>query len=78
MDARERFFVRYGGGFAPETVARAEGAWLERRVSMHIVRAGPNANCLRLAPPLVVSEAEIDLAVEIMDASLRASVAAVA
>jgi 4-aminobutyrate aminotransferase-like enzyme len=41
---------------------------------MNITRTGGNANCLRIAPPLVVSEEEIDLAVEIMDASLRAAI----
>ena len=35
---------------------------------MNITRTGGNANCLRIAPPLVVSEEEIDLAIEIMDA----------
>ncbi len=49
---------------------------LERGLSMNIVRAGTNANCFRIAPPLVVGEAEIDTAVEIMDASLRAVLAA--
>ncbi len=48
---------------------------LERGLSMNIVRAGTNANCFRIAPPLVVSEAEVDSAVEIMDASLRAVLA---
>jgi len=43
----------------------------ERGLSMNITRTGGNANCLRIAPPLVVGEDEIDLAVEIMDASLR-------
>src|SRR5919202_4560670 len=28
-DERERFLIRYAGGFAPLTVARAEGAWIE-------------------------------------------------
>ncbi len=49
----------------------------ERGLSMNIVRSGGSANCLRIAPPLVVGEEEIDLAVEIMDASLRAVLAAV-
>jgi 2,2-dialkylglycine decarboxylase (pyruvate) len=39
---------------------------------MNIVRSGSSANCFRIAPPLTVTEAEIDLAVDIMDASLRA------
>jgi 2,2-dialkylglycine decarboxylase (pyruvate) len=44
----------------------------ERGLSMNIVRSQAHANCFRIAPPLTVSEEEIDLAVEIMDASLRA------
>jgi len=44
----------------------------DRGLSMNIVRSGRIANCLRLAPPLVASEEEIDLGLEIMDASLRA------
>ena len=44
-------------------------------LSMNIVRSGQNANCLRMAPPLSVSEDEIDTAVDILDAALRTSVA---
>jgi 2,2-dialkylglycine decarboxylase (pyruvate) len=47
----------------------------DRGLSMNIVRSGTNANCFRIAPPLVVTEDEIDLAVEIMDASLKAVLA---
>jgi 2,2-dialkylglycine decarboxylase (pyruvate) len=47
----------------------------ERGLSMNITRTGGNANCFRIAPPLVVTEDEIDLAVEIMDASLKAVLA---
>ena len=46
---------------------------LERGLSMNIVRAGTNANCFRMAPPLTITTDEIDLAVEILDASLRAA-----
>jgi 4-aminobutyrate aminotransferase-like enzyme len=42
---------------------------LERGLSMNIVRAGTSANCFRMAPPLTIGEDEIDLAVEILDAS---------
>ncbi len=45
---------------------------LDRGLSMNIVRSGSITNCFRLAPPLNVTEAEIDLAVEILDASLKA------
>lgn len=48
---------------------------IERGLSMNIVRAGKFANCLRLAPPLTVTEEEIDLAVEILDAALKAVLA---
>ena len=54
-------------------VAVTNGCY-ERGLSMNITRTGGNANCLRIAPPLVVTAEEIDLAVEIMDASLRAAV----
>src|SRR5215211_264563 len=48
---------------------------LERGLSMNIVRAGTSANCFRMAPPLTIGEDEIDLAVEILDASLGAVLA---
>src|ERR671930_164693 len=48
---------------------------LQRGLSMNIVRAGTSANCFRMAPPLTIGEDEIDLAVEILDASLGAVLA---
>ena len=33
---------------------------------------GGSANCLRMAPPLTISDDEVDLAAEILDASLAA------
>jgi 2,2-dialkylglycine decarboxylase (pyruvate) len=44
-------------------------------LSMNIVRSAQSANCLRVAPPLSVTEDEIDTAVEILDAALRTSIA---
>jgi 2,2-dialkylglycine decarboxylase (pyruvate) len=41
---------------------------------MNIVRTGDNANCLRMAPPLSVTEDEIDLAVDVLDSALRTCV----
>jgi 2,2-dialkylglycine decarboxylase (pyruvate) len=55
--------------------AAVTGECLERGLSMNIVRAGTSANCFRMAPPLTISEDEIDLAVEILDASLKAVLA---
>jgi 2,2-dialkylglycine decarboxylase (pyruvate) len=48
---------------------------LRRGLSMNIVRAGTSANCFRMAPPLTISEDEIDLAVEILGTSLGAVLA---
>lgn len=49
---------------------------LRRGLSMNIVRAGGGMpNCYRMAPPLSVTEAEIDTAVSIMDEALRAVLA---
>ena len=47
----------------------------ERRgLSINLVRGGTGgaANCIRMAPPLTISDDEIDLAAEILDASLSA------
>jgi 2,2-dialkylglycine decarboxylase (pyruvate) len=48
---------------------------LRRGLSMNIVRAGSGANCFRMAPPLTITQDEIDLAVEMLDASLKAVLA---
>ena len=48
---------------------------LRRGLSMNIVRAGSGANCFRMAPPLTIGVDEIDLAVDILDSSLKAVVA---
>jgi 2,2-dialkylglycine decarboxylase (pyruvate) len=47
-------------------------------LSMNIVRTGENANCFRMAPPLSVTEDEIDLAVDVLDSALRTCVAGAA
>lgn len=57
---------------ADELGAEVTRECFDRGLSMNIVRAGTNANCFRIAPPLTVTEEEIDLAVEIMDAALKA------
>jgi 2,2-dialkylglycine decarboxylase (pyruvate) len=55
--------------------AAVTGECLERGLSMNIVRAGSSANCFRMAPPLSITEDEIDLAVSILDESLAAVLA---
>ena len=52
----------------------------ERRgLSINLVRGGTGgaANCLRMAPPLTVTDDEIDLAAEILDSSLTAVASAI-
>jgi 2,2-dialkylglycine decarboxylase (pyruvate) len=49
---------------------------LRRGLSMNIVRSTAGMlNCFRMAPPLSISESEIDTAIEIMDDALRAVLA---
>jgi 2,2-dialkylglycine decarboxylase (pyruvate) len=55
--------------------AAATAECLERGLSMNIVRAGSSANCFRMAPPLSITEEEIDLAVTVLDESLSAVLA---
>ena len=45
-----------------------------RGLSINLVRGGSAlaANCIRMAPPLTISDDEIDLAADILDASLAA------
>ena len=60
---------------ANELGAAVTAECLRRGLSMNIVRAGSSANCFRIAPPLPVTEDEIDLAVTILDESLAAVLA---
>ena len=45
-------------------------AALELGLSANIVRAGASGGTMRIAPPLTVSDAEIDLGVELLDAAI--------
>jgi 2,2-dialkylglycine decarboxylase (pyruvate) len=49
---------------------------LELGLSANIVRAGASGGVMRIAPPLTVSEAEIDLGVELLDAAISRAVSA--
>jgi 2,2-dialkylglycine decarboxylase (pyruvate) len=48
---------------------------MTRGLSMNLVRGGTGgaANCVRMAPPLTITEDEVDLAVSIIDESLVAA-----
>ena len=61
---------------ANELGAAVTSECLRCGLSMNIVRSGENANCLRMAPPLSVTDEEIDLAVEIVDSAVTTCVAA--
>ena len=60
-----------------DALAKAVGdECIRRGLSMNIVRSvGGLLNCFRMAPPLSVSEQEIDIAVEIIDDALTAVLA---
>src|SRR3954454_22253461 len=61
-----------------EALGLALGEECERRgLSVNLVRGGTGgaANCVRMAPPLTISDTEVDLAAEILDESLSAVVA---
>jgi 2,2-dialkylglycine decarboxylase (pyruvate) len=60
---------------ADELGAAVTAECLRRGLSMNIVRAGTSANCFRIAPPLPVTDDEIDTALTILDESLTAVVA---
>ena len=61
---------------AEDLTRRITADALERGLSVNVARAGATANCIRMAPPLTIGESEIDLGVDILEASLRAAVAA--
>jgi len=60
---------------ANELGAAVTSECLRCGLSMNIVRAGENANCFRMAPPLSVTDDEIDLAVDILDSALHTCLA---
>ena len=43
---------------------------LELGLSANIVRAGASGGVMRIAPPLTVTDAEIDLGIELLDAAI--------
>jgi 2,2-dialkylglycine decarboxylase (pyruvate) len=48
---------------------------LDRGLSVNVARAGSTANCIRMAPPLTISEDEIDQGLTILEDSLRTATA---
>ena len=66
-----RLHINEGGHFEIEDIGsingtKVRGVALELGLSANIVRAGASGGVMRIAPPLTVSEAEIDLGVELL------------
>jgi 2,2-dialkylglycine decarboxylase (pyruvate) len=59
----------------PDFAAAVARDALNRGLSVHLIPTGKTANCLRLAPPLSVSDEEIDFALEVLDNSIRVATA---
>ena len=61
-----------GGGQSAQALSDAvTDIALTLGLSANIVRAGHSAGVMRIAPPLTVSEAEIDLGLELLEAALK-------
>ena len=64
-------FTGTGGRTAADISDRVTDLALDLGLSANIVRGGAAGGTMRIAPPLTVSEAEIDLGVELLDAAIR-------
>ena len=61
-----------GSGRSAQTLSDAvTKTALELGLSANIVRAGHSAGVMRIAPPLTIGEAEIDLGLELLEAALK-------
>ncbi len=71
-------FAPDGGGSGQSAQALSDAVTetaLTLGLSANIVRAGHSAGVMRIAPPLTVSEAEIDLGLELLEAALKQALA---
>ena len=64
-------FTDADGSSAAEISDQVTDVALELGLSANIVRAGASGGTMRIAPPLTVTDAEIDLGVELLDAAIR-------
>lgn len=67
--------LEFAGADAASISDRVTDVALELGLSANIVRAGSSGGTMRIAPPLTVSEAEIDLGVELLDRAIVRAVA---
>jgi 2,2-dialkylglycine decarboxylase (pyruvate) len=63
-------FVSAGGMDAGAISDSVTDTALDLGLCANIVRAGASAGVMRIAPPLTVTDAEIDLGIELLDAAI--------
>jgi len=68
-------FADAGGKTAAMLSDEVSDAALELGLSANIVRAGAGGGTMRIAPPLTVTDAEIDLGLELLDAAIKRATA---
>lgn len=64
-------FAGHGGKSAGEVSEAVTAAATDLGLSANIVRVGASDGTMRIAPPLTVTDAEIDLGVELLDRAIR-------
>ena len=68
-------FADQDGRQASEISDAVTDLGLELGLSANIVRAGNSGGTMRIAPPLTVTDAEIDLGVELLEAAILKAMA---
>jgi 2,2-dialkylglycine decarboxylase (pyruvate) len=63
-------FADTAGRTAAELSDAVSDMAMDLGLSANIVRAGASGGTMRIAPPLTVSDAEIDLGIELLDAAI--------
>ncbi len=63
-------FTAAGGRDAAAISDAVTDTALDLGLSANIVRAGDSGGVMRIAPPLTVTDAEIDLGIELLDAAI--------
>jgi 2,2-dialkylglycine decarboxylase (pyruvate) len=71
-------FVTDGSTRQPDPVlaANVTREALGAGLTVHLIPTGNSANCLRIAPPLSVTDAEIDFALDVLEAAIRTATGA--
>ena len=64
-------FAQSAGGMPQQFSDAVTDIALELGLSANIVRAGASQGVMRIAPPLTVSDAEVDLGLELLGEAVR-------